>query len=34
MMAGSLMQTPTGDGSKTTAGPSFEYIEALSGADA
>jgi hypothetical protein len=34
MIAVSLMQTPTGDGSKTTAGPSFEYIGALSDADA
>jgi hypothetical protein len=34
MIAVSLMQTPIGDGSKTTAGPSFEYIDALSGADA
>jgi hypothetical protein len=34
MIAVSLMQTPVGDGSKTTAGPSFEYIEALSAAQA
>lgn len=34
MIAVSLMQTPAGDGSKMTAGPSFEYIGALSAADA
>jgi hypothetical protein len=34
MIAVSLMQTPAGDGSKATAGPSFEYVGALSGADA
>jgi Ferritin-like len=34
MIAVGLMQTPAGDGSKATAGPSFEYIGALSGADA
>jgi Ferritin-like len=33
MIAVNLMQTPTGDG-KTTAGPSFEYIGAVSVADA
>jgi hypothetical protein len=33
MIAVGLMQTPTGDG-KTTAGPSFEYIDASSTADA
>jgi hypothetical protein len=30
MIAVSLMQTPVGDGSGKTAGPSFEYIDALS----
>ena len=29
MIAVSLMQTPAGDGSNLTAGPSFEYIGAL-----
>ena len=28
MIAVSLMQTPAGDGSNMTAGPTFEYIEA------
>jgi len=27
MVAVSLMQTPVGDGSAFTAGPTFEYIE-------
>jgi disulfide oxidoreductase YuzD len=30
MIAVSLMQTPAGDGSNATAGPSYEYIEAFS----
>lgn len=34
MIAVGLMQIPIADGSTTTAGPSFEYIDALSGADA
>ncbi len=34
MIAVSLMQTPAGEGSNATAGPSFEYIEALSDAAA
>jgi hypothetical protein len=32
MIAVSLMQTPAGDGSKMTAGPTFEYIEAAQAA--
>jgi hypothetical protein len=34
MIAVSLMQTPIGDGSKMTAGPSFEYVGALADATA
>jgi hypothetical protein len=34
MIAVSLMQTSAGDGSNATAGPSFEYIEAFSPAEA
>ena len=34
MIAVSLMQTPAGDGSGMTAGPSFEYVGAMSAAAA